>query len=132
MSRNNGLARYLTLILLLLSAVHSNGQNIINSPYTRFGIGELNSTGFIKSTGFGGFGIGVRDPLTINLQNPASLSSLILTTYETGMNIDMRRIESSSLSENKSNLGFSYLAMAFPVIAKKWGRWPPRVSRAAI
>ncbi len=48
------------------------GQNGINSPYSRFGLGDIEDKGFAQSRAMGGFGIGLFNPKAINIANPAS------------------------------------------------------------
>lgn len=46
-----------------------------NSPYSRYGIGDLTSTTNINNRGMGGITAGYTDQLSVNFNNPASYSS---------------------------------------------------------
>ena len=55
---------------LIVSSVFSNAQE--NSPYTRYGLGDFQSTVFTANKAMGGIGAAFRDNLRINFTNPAS------------------------------------------------------------
>ena len=59
--------------LLVLTGIAVLGQTGINSPYSRFGLGELRSNN-INSTvmGMGGISIGFANSTMLNPSNPAS------------------------------------------------------------
>ena len=52
-------------------------QNNTNSPYTRYGYGDLGDHSFGAGRAMGGVGIGLRSPLQVNPLNPASYSCMI-------------------------------------------------------
>ena len=63
-------------------------QNLTYSPYSRYGLGELNNTTFSPIQGLGGTYIGFKPdttaPIFINAANPAAISGIRLTTLELG------------------------------------------------
>ena len=64
-------------ILIFFFAISSHGQDLNTSPFSRYGIGELNT---IQSTHFFGFGnvsCAISEPQNININNPASYASFI-------------------------------------------------------
>ena len=67
------------LIILALTAALSMtaagiaAQNNTNSPYTRYGYGQLQDQGFSVSQSMGGISYGLRSNATINPGNPASV-----------------------------------------------------------
>ena len=89
-----------------------------NSPYSRYGIGNILPAGNIQNRGMGGISAGFSDPATINTVNPATYSSLVLTTLDVGVEYDGRIIKSQSpLVTYKSNNGIiSYLQFGFPLL----------------
>lgn len=91
------------------------------SPYSRYGIGDIPFNGFIKNIGMGGTGIGMRPYLDINITNPASYSSLMYTAFDVGVTTSFTRLSTLNLSQRKSDETFSYFALGFPVVNKKWG-----------
>ena len=56
--------------LVLCSAIRVSGQD--NSPYSRYGLGDIVPSTNINSRGMGGISAGYTDILSINFNNPAS------------------------------------------------------------
>ena len=89
-----------------------------NSPYSRYGIGNLVPQGNISNRGIGGVSAGVSDPTTVNTVNPASYSNLIYTTLDVGLEYDGRNLKSKNPQGSyKSNNGIiSYLQLGLPLL----------------
>ena len=73
----------------MLSPHHSYSQILTSSPYSRYGLGELNLATFATSSAMGGSFIAYQhdsttSPLFINAANPAGLAGLRYTTLELG------------------------------------------------
>ena len=66
------------LIFILLPLM---AQNNTNSPYTRFGYGDLGERSFGAGRAMGGVGYGLRSPKQINPMNPASYSCMDSLTF---------------------------------------------------
>jgi len=93
-----------------------------SSPYSRYAVGDLQLGGFSKNLGMGGLSLGLMQPFNLNHSNPASYSSLLLTTFEAGGSASMyEAYTSTSFHSYQYNADFAYLAMGFPLIPKKWG-----------
>jgi hypothetical protein len=92
-----------------------------NSPYSRYGIGDLTPNHNIVTRGMGGIAAGFNDWRNINFTNPASLAALGLTTFEVGGDIDTRTLKSANpIGKFKStNTLISYVALGFPVASTK-------------
>lgn len=84
------------------------------SPYSFYGIGDVRFKGTIDTRSMGGLGI-LPDSIHINLQNPASLSSLKLTTLSIGTTYSSVTLSNNSVSEKASRTGIDYLAVGIPV-----------------
>ena len=69
----------------------------------------------------GGTGIAVRPNFNLNISNPASYSSLLLTAFDIGASASFTRMSTTDLEQKKSEATFSYFALGFPVVSKKWG-----------
>src|ERR1700674_1787319 len=63
-----------------------------NSPYSRYGLGDLVPTGNIINRSMGGISIGYFDNQSVNFLNPASYSKLKVTTFDLGFELDNRTI----------------------------------------
>jgi hypothetical protein len=107
--------------LLLLSGISIlSAQNLSTSPYSRFGIGDMvnHSTG--RSLAMGGLSCGLRSGTNLNLLNPASLGGIDTLNFVfemAGFN-RVTHFATTDLEKVVNNMGFSYLAMGFPVT--KW------------
>jgi hypothetical protein len=103
---------------LLLLSLYSNAQDGTASPYSFYGIGDIKFKGTIENRSMGTLGI-LPDSIHMNLQNPASYSSLKLTSFSVGGTYGNVNLKNSSISEKATRTTFDYLAMAFP--AGKFG-----------
>lgn len=109
----------LFITLILVSSFFSFAQILTSSPYSRYGVGEMNQQNFALTSAMGGaFAAHHQDsvaPFFINIANPAGLAGLKLTVLELGGQFQATKISSSSISSNKTNTNFSYGALAFPL-----------------
>ena len=89
-----------------------------NSPYSRYGVGNILPSGNIQNRAMGGISAGFTDPATINTVNPATYGNLVLTTLDVGVEYDGRTLKSKNpLGTYKSNNGIiSYLQFGFPLL----------------
>lgn len=117
-------------------------QNITDSPYSRYGIGLIQTAKFNGNFGMGGAGIawrastykpqlndslaksnsGMLDRSTnyINPANPASFSNISLTTFEFSILSSFASYSSTEQEVWNNNTYFNHLALAFP-ITEYWG-----------
>lgn len=115
----------LTLIVIAFLSIHqfSVSQILTSSPYSRYGLGELNLQTFAAPAAMGGSFIAYHQdtiaPYFINAANPAGLSGIKLTTFELGGQAQFTKISSSSTAQNKKNINFSYGSVGFPL--KRFG-----------
>ena len=110
--------RRLTLIIIFsISAYLTSGQNNTNSPYSAFGIGELENTDGGRNMGMGGTGNALRSDIFLNLSNPASLTSLPPQSMATdaGINFKYSNLQNQLNSVNVMNGNISWAALAFPI-----------------
>ena len=113
------LRRVIGLLLFTLVTGSLSAQNAI-SPYSIFGIGERESGRFAHQIGMGGLSAGVRDPLQLNVLQPASYSNLKYTTIEIGGFYQESLLSDASQTASTSTGGFNYLAFGFPLM-DGWG-----------
>ncbi|MCS2949251.1 outer membrane protein transport protein [Bacteroides sp. BFG-638] len=120
-----------TLCALLLTMVTGMAiaQNNTNSPYTRYGYGDLSDQSFGNSKAMGGIAFGLRDGAQINPLNPASYTAIDSLTFlfEGGVSLQNMNISGSGVKLNAKNSSFDYLAMQFrlhPRIAMSVGLLP--------
>lgn len=98
----------------MLLSLHSFAQAGTASPYSFYGIGDVKFKGTVENKAMGGLGI-LPDSIHINLQNPASLSSLKLTTFSVAGTYNTLSLKTESASEKARRTTLDYLVMAFPV-----------------
>lgn len=110
----------LCFIFLLFPAL-LNAQGNSNSPYSRFGVGNLQFQGTVSQTGLGRSGIAAYNTDRINILNPAAMAFDTITTIETGINAEISKIKSSSLSQSANNAGLSYFSIGFPILKHNAG-----------
>ncbi len=106
----------------------ANAQD--NSPYSRYGIGDLAPNTNIVSRGMGGISAGFTDIVSVNMNNPASYSQFKTfleektlksmsgrVVLDIGTNFDNRTLKSTTGPEKftSSNAIFSYLQMGIPI-----------------
>lgn len=88
----------------------------INSPYSRFGLGNFVNQYYAGPAGMGGLSAAFLDPYHLNLRNPASLASLQATAFEVGLDARYSALEGGGASQGIWSGNLSYLALGFPLI----------------
>ena len=111
----------LSLMFILLSgwAFFSMAQPANNSPYARYGLGNLNNGANVRSAGIGGMSIAMREdsiPYLVNFLNPASYTSIGFTAFDIGVYGNTATISSSTASETVNRANLSYFAFGFPIL----------------
>ncbi len=113
--------KHVYVACLLMASFGAYAQTTVQSPYSKFGLGNLKGSILPNQRAMGGISAGVfRSSYinTINMQNPASYAGINLTTLDIGMSGSFANLKTNSLSENSFNSSLSHLAMAFPVTMK--------------
>lgn len=97
-----------------VSAQESPSPNT-NSPYTRYGFGQLSDQSFGNSKAMGGIAYGLRNGSQINPSNPASYTSIDSLTFlfEGGMTMQNTNFKDGKIRMNAKNSSFDYIAMQF-------------------
>ena len=105
----------LAILLLTLLVLPLSAENGMNSPYTRFGFGQLSSMATGTGSSMGGTGIGVRNSNQINMLNPASYAAVDTLTFllDVGMSVGNTHLAENGVKMNAANATFDYLAMQF-------------------
>ncbi len=98
----------------------AEGQEITSSPYSRFGLGELNSDAFTNNQAMGGWTLGWRDSMNVKLNNPALLADLRRTTFHTGVNGIVVNRTNGSLNQSATNANLANIVLGVP-LGKKGG-----------
>jgi hypothetical protein len=103
--------------LLSFSALFMTAQNSTNSPYTRYGYGELANRSFGAGRSMGGVGIGLRSSKQINPMNPASYTCMDSLTFlfDFGASTQLSWYNDGTEKQNNINGNVEYMAMQFPL-----------------
>lgn len=110
---------FLVLLLTMLSGV-AVAQNNTNSPYTRYGYGQLADQGSGNSKAMGGIAYGLRDKNQTNFVNPASYTAVDSLTFifDGGISLQNTNFSNGTLKQNAKNSSFDYITMQFR--ASRW------------
>lgn len=124
--------RALILVLCLFSTGAAIAQNNDISPYSRYGIGDLQAQNSVLNFSMGGTGIAYHNdastPFYINLKNPASYAygfipiddslgtvGLKMVASEAGIQDNILSLSSAGQTANSNNTYLSYVAMNMPI-----------------
>jgi hypothetical protein len=112
----------LLVLSLLFLAQLADAQNNTNSPYTRFGFGDISDTNAGEQRAMGGVAIGSRANYSINTVNPASYSAVDSMTFmfDIGVSPLISRFSNAGGSKTTFNANLEYITMQFP-LAKNIG-----------
>lgn len=120
-------------VLLLFLSVRLSAQS--NSPYSRYGLGDIVPNTNIVNRGMGGISAGYADILTVNFNNPASYSQFKAyleersqkpqsgrVVLDAGINIENRALRNPNQPQKftASDAYFSYVQVGIP-LHKAWG-----------
>ena len=102
---------------MIFSAVTLTAQNSTNSPYTRYGYGELGDHSFGAGRSMGGIGTGLRSSTQINPMNPASYSCMDSMTFlfDFGASFQLSLYNDGTNKQKDLNGNIEYIAMQFPL-----------------
>ena len=107
--------RLINICLFCIFATTAMGQYGTNSPYTRYGFGQLSDQSFGNSKAMGGIAYGLRNGLHINAANPASYSAVDSLTFlfDAGMSLQNANFNENGVKTNAKNSTVDYIAMQF-------------------
>jgi len=109
---------YTAAVLVLLFGTAAKAQVTTQSPYSRYGLGNLKSMALPQFKAMGGISTGVFSPngySNINLQNPASYAGISLTTADIGASGTIMNLKMGDATEQSFNSTLNHVALAFPV-----------------
>jgi hypothetical protein len=104
-----------------------------NSPYSRYGIGNLVPQGNILNRGIGGISASFSDISTINFINPASYADLKRITLDIAIQVDSRTLVQQSPVDKftSNNATVPYLQLGIPLLANSKKAALKKISWAA-
>ncbi|RZK59626.1 MAG: hypothetical protein EOO91_04600 [Pedobacter sp.] len=113
--------KYTFAVCLLLTSIIANAQVTTQSPYSRFGVGNIKGGSLPQYRAMGGISTGVFRTNyfnNINIQNPASYAGTAITTLDMGLSGSFTELKNSSQTEESFNSTLSHIAFAFPLSRK--------------
>ncbi len=105
--------RFFLSLSLLLTTLTVFAQPKQNSPYSRYGIGDLLPQYFANQAGMGGQTAAFHDPYHLNLVNPASYAFLRTTALETALYGKFSQYTSSTAKQDNWSGNLAYFALGF-------------------
>ena len=103
----------LKLIIFLFFLKFTVAQNSTASPYSLGGLGDVTFKGNVINRMMGGVSV-FSDSIHANLNNPASLAELKLTTFSVGIHYKNTQIASSDSRDNSRTGSLDYIAVSIP------------------
>lgn len=115
-----GYKKILGVLLLTTITGVTVAQNNTNSPYTRYGYGQLADQSFGNSKAMGGIAFGLRNGSQINATNPASYTAIDSLTFlfDGGLTLQNTNFSDGKIKMNSKNSSFDYIAMQFRLSRK--------------
>lgn len=99
----------------LLGSIGAIAQTGDNSPFSRFGIGDIVDPSFMHNRSMGSLGSSYADMFNINIKNPASYSFLKSTAFELGIQAKYSELSDEDREVNLWSGGLEYISLAFPL-----------------
>lgn len=108
------------IVFYLLFPLIGISQSTSSSPYSRYGIGEINQKTLAHNTAMGGAHVALRPdstmPVFINVGNPAAFSLIRMTALEIGGEYKHSNYEgANNTSVKKWSGNFAYAVIGFPI-----------------
>lgn len=86
-----------------------------NSPYSRFGLGDVFAPALVSQSGMAGMGIALRDGSHTNWLNPASLTALEAAGLELAVSAKYSALTDGNQKDNAFSGNLRQLSLAFPL-----------------
>jgi hypothetical protein len=88
----------------------------LNSPYSRYGLGNRVSQYFAAPAGMAGMSAAFHDPYHLNILNPAALTQLQATAFEVAIDTRYTNLKTEQATDGVLSGNLQYLALGFPLI----------------
>ena len=104
-------------MLMMPALLFAQFNNNTSSPYSRFGLGDLQPYSFGRTSAMGGAALASRNNQQINFANPASYTSVdsLAFMFEFGIRGKLANYSNDITSMNANDVNFSYFAMNFQI-----------------
>jgi long-subunit fatty acid transport protein len=116
---------YIVAVMILLTSATVKAQVTSQSPYSRYGLGNVKGLLLPQLRAMGGISTGVFKPSmyfnNINMQNPATYSGITSATIDIGLTGTLKTLKRDNASEGSFNATLNHVALAFPIKAGRTG-----------
>ncbi|WP_225874720.1 outer membrane protein transport protein [Pedobacter hiemivivus] len=116
---------YIVAVMILLTSATVKAQVTSQSPYSRYGLGNVKGLLLPQFRAMGGISTGVFKPSmyfnNINMQNPATYSGITSATVDMGLTGTLKTLKRDNASEGSFNATLNHVALAFPIKAGRTG-----------
>lgn len=104
-------------LLIMPALLFAQFNNNTSSPYSRFGLGDLQPYSFGRTAAMGGASLASRNNQQINTSNPASYTAIdsLGFMFEFGLNAKFANYSNDITSMNANDANFRYFAMNFQI-----------------
>ena len=111
----------ITVLILLTANANILAQSYTFSPYSRYGLGDIEHRGYGRNAAMGGAGIALSSSEHLNDLNPASYSSIDSSSFffETGLKGFYQDLNTTDNNASFSDINFEYFSLGFPLA--RWG-----------
>ena len=108
------------VVLFVFSGLSAFAQLGTSSPYSRFGLGDLQGNAFPVYNALGGGVTALSSSNSVNPSNPASYTSFRANSFlfSTGGMHKTTQLQNSTDKQVTNNSAFSHLTIAFPISSK--------------
>jgi len=107
--------KYILAIFAIPLALNLHAQNVTNSPYSQYGVGELATQSNSIGSGMNGLGIGWREHNQVNFKNPASYASIdsLSLIFDASVSAHVTNFAEGNHRVNANNSSFDHVVAGF-------------------
>ena len=101
--------------MFVCGSLATSAQTSSNSPYTRYGLGDLSDQISTNNAAMGGVGYALRTSWHVNPMNPASYTAVdsLSFIFDAGLSLRSSNYQENGYKTNAKNSSFDYLIMQF-------------------
>lgn len=112
--------KIIILLSIVFSSVFSFGQKLNNSPYTRYGLGEITEQTTASYFGMNSASVALAEFNHLNISNPASYGSLLKykPLFDVGIYGKIQTLKTENSKSNQNNFALRSFALGMPIGTK--------------
>ena len=112
---------FVFILWMLLFLPNVQAQNSTSSPFSIFGIGEIEMRDFGRTTGLGSVGIGLKSENFLNRRNPAGITGIDTLRFILDVSAAVKLSEFFTSANNARSTDFNFKSLAIGVrLSKRW------------